>query len=158
MSVRINIGSLKEGLQEIQLTSKPEELGLESGLIKTEIEISFEVFKLNNQLDLKVRLSGEMNLECDKCLDVFSKRFETDFEIVFVTKSSREWSVDDDYVRNYNPYMKYIDITRDIRESILLAIPMKKIPGENDEGTCVLCGKTKQYWKGILTSDEDYLD
>ena len=155
MAIKINIGSLKDGNQQLELVSDTKELGLDENLLKSGLSITLDLTKTTHQLDVRARLKGELNLECDRCLDEFRKPFEADFELVFVQKSPREEVIDDDYIRSYSPHMKQVDITNDIKEIVLLSIPMKKIPEEKEDGSCSWCGKGKDYWNDIIVDEEE---
>jgi len=155
MAIRINIGTLKDGNQVIDFVSDPNEIGLDKSLIKDKILISIDLYKLPHQLDLKITVTCTLNLTCDRCLEIFPKELKADFELVFIQKSERESSFDDGYVKTFNPFMKTIDITGDIREFILLAVPMKHLPPENRDGSCSWCGKTNEYWKNYIKEIEE---
>jgi uncharacterized protein len=154
VAIKLNIGTLSEGSQQIELASDAREIGLEEKLIKGNIFIIIDLFKATHQLDLKVKISGVMNLICDRCLDVYEQPFEANFEIVFVQKSEREGVINDDYIRSYSTFMKTVDITNDIREYILLSVPMRKVPAETPEGACTWCGKTEEYWENLIQDKE----
>jgi uncharacterized protein len=154
VAIKLNIGTLKDGSQQIELVSDAKEIGLEDRLLKGNLLINVDLFKATHQLDLKVKISGVMNLVCDRCLDVYEMPFVSDFEIVFVQKSEREEAINDDYIRSYSPFMKTVDITNDIREYVLLSVPMRKVPAETPEGVCTWCGKTEDYWKNLIQDEE----
>lgn len=159
MAIKIGISSLNEGSQAIELKSDENELLLPQGILKGPLDVKLDLFKTSNQLDLKVSLKGIILLECDRCLDNFEQNFNSKFELVFVQKSHREEEINEDYIRTYSPHMRTIDITNDIKEAVLLAVPMKKLPGEKPDGSCLWCGRTKEFWDGILTEkndDEDF--
>jgi len=150
MAIKINIGTLEDGSHKLDLFSDTKELGLEQGLLKDKLKITLDLFKATHQIDLKIKLTGIMVLACDRCLEVYELPFENFFEQVFVQKSQREEAFNDDYIRTYSPFMKTVDITNDIREYVLLSIPMRKVPAENAEGICTWCGKTKEYWQKLI--------
>jgi uncharacterized protein len=155
VAIKINIGTLSEGNQQLELFSDAGEIGIDKKLLKGNLLIGIDLFKATHQLDLKVKLSGIMNLVCDRCLEVFELPFESAFEIVFVQKSEREEAINDDYIRTYSPFMKTVDITNDIREYVLLSVPMRKVPAETPEGVCTWCGKTEEYWKNLIKDEEN---
>lgn len=155
MAIKINIGSLKEGNQQLELVSDSRELGLDENILKSGLNITLDLTKTTHQLDVRTKLKGELNLECDRCLDEFKKPLEANFELVFVQKSPREEVIDDDYIRSYSPHMKQVDITNDIKETVLLSIPMRKVPHEKEDGSCSWCGKGKDYWSSIIKVDEE---
>jgi uncharacterized protein len=155
MAIRINVGTLKEGNQVLDFISNSREIGLEDTLLKDKLNISIDLNKVSHQIDMRISLDGLVNLICDRCLEVYEKKLKSEFELVFVQKSSRENSFDDGYVKTFSPFMKTIDITEDIREYVLLSIPMKHLPPENKDGTCSWCGKTKKFWKNYIKEIED---
>lgn len=155
MAIRINIGSLNDGFQLIELKSSETELNLPEGTVKDPLEIRLELFKTSHQLDIKAGITGILLMECDRCLEKFEKQFSASFELVFVQKSPREEEINEDYIRTYSPHMKSVDITNDIKESVILTIPMKKLPDEKQDGSCSWCGRTKDFWEGILVEKTD---
>jgi len=154
VAIKLNIGTLNDGSQQIELVSDAKEIGLDDKLLKGNLLIYIEFFKATHQLDLNVKVSGIMNLVCDRCLDAYETPFESAFEIVFVQKADREEAINDDYIRTYSPFMKTVDITNDIREYVLLSVPMRKIPAKTQEGVCTWCGKTEDYWKTLIKDEE----
>jgi len=155
MSIKINIGSLNDGGQQLEMDTDSAELGLEKNLVNGRVHILLDLFKANNQLSVKAKISGLFGFECDRCLELFDKPFEQDLEIVYVQKLHREEEFDDDYMRTYNPGMKTVDITNDIKEMVMLAVPMKRIPAEKPDGSCSWCGKTKEYWQQFIVDEEE---
>ena len=158
MSIKINIGSLKEGGQQIELETDAAELRLEESSgwqSKGNIKVLLDLFKTTNQLDIKANIRGLLQLECDRCLDLYEKPLEQNLELVYVLKSPREESVNDDYYRTYDPNMRTIDITNDIKEMIVLAVPMKRVPFEKEDGSCSWCGKTREYWQQFIVDEEE---
>lgn len=150
MAIKINIGTIGDGSHQLEIISDAKEIGLEKELLNDKFKITLDLFKATHQIDLKIKLAGIMTLACDRCLEVYELPFEKNFELVFVQKSQREEVFSDDYIRTYSPFMKTVDITNDIREYILLSIPMRKVPAETAEGVCTWCGKSKEYWQNLM--------
>ena len=155
MAIKINIGSLNEGSQVLELISDGKEIGLDDGFVKDPLEIKLELFKTTHQLDIKTQLKGTILLECDRCLEKFEKPLTSEFELVFVQKSPREEEINEDYIRTYSPHIKSVDITNDIKEAVILTVPMKKLPDEKPDGSCSWCGRTKEFWKDIIVEKEE---
>ena len=44
--------------------------------------------------------------------------------------------------------------TNDIKEMVLLAIPMRQVPEEKQDGSCSWCGKTKEYWHQFIVDEK----
>ncbi|MBE2227536.1 MAG: DUF177 domain-containing protein [Ignavibacteria bacterium] len=155
MAIKINIGSLNDGSQVLELKSDEKELGIEEGFLKEPVSIKLELFKTTHQLDLKAEISGIIFLECDRCLDRFEQKFSTSFQLIFVQQTHREEAFSEDDIRSYSSHMKSVDITTDIREAVILTVPMRKIPEEKPDGSCSWCGRTKEFWKDILSEKDD---
>jgi len=155
MAIKINIGALSDGSQQIELVTDYKELNLERDFLKGDINILLDLYKTVHQLDVKVKISGQLILECDRCLEIFEKNFETAFEIVFVQKALREHEIDEEYIRSYDASMQTIELTKDIRETVILSVPMRKVPDEKDDSSCLWCGKTQDYWSSILIEKDD---
>ena len=155
MAIKINIGSLNDGSQTLDIQSDEKELGLNEGFLKEPLQVKLELFKTHHQLDIKADISGVIFLECDRCLDKFEKKFNTSFEIIFVQQTHREEAFSEEEIRTYSPHMKSIDLTTDIKEAVILTVPMKKLPDEKPDGSCSWCGRTKEFWKDILVEKDD---
>jgi uncharacterized metal-binding protein YceD (DUF177 family) len=158
MAIRINLGTLKEGSQVIELDTDAHELGLDKSLLKDRLHVVLDISKTSNQIDIKLNLTGILMPECDRCLEIFEMPLNLDHELVFIQKSAREEKIDidsqDDYLKFYSPFMKSVDITNDIREFVLLAIPMRKVP-EWKDGKCTWCGRNEEYFKQFLASRDE---
>lgn len=155
MAIKFNIGTLNEGSQTLELLSDEKELGISEGFLKEPLAISLELFKTAHQLDLKANINGTIFLECDRCLEKFEKKFSTSFQLIFVQQTHREEAFSEEEIRTYSPHMKSVDITTDIKEAVILTVPMKKLPEEKPDGSCSWCGRTKDFWKDILVEKSD---
>ncbi len=155
MAIKFNIGTLNEGSQTLELQSDEKELGISEGFLKEPLAISLELFKTTHQLDLKANINGTIFLECDRCLEKFEKKFSTSFQLIFVQQTHREEAFSEEEIRTYSPHMKSVDITTDIKEAVILTVPMKKLPEEKPDGSCSWCGRTKDFWKDILVEKNE---
>ncbi len=153
MAIRISLGQVKDGINEFEMHASPGEIGIDEALLKDGIDINLSVEKVSNQLDLDVEVKGTMRLECDRCLEMFDKEFSSKFELVYVVEQFDGKIENDDYVRPYSPHMRYIDITKDVKDFIDLAVPMRRVPGENGDGSCSWCGKSREYWNNYIVNE-----
>ena len=84
MAIKINVGTLREGEQTIDFITDTNELGLDSSLIKDKLHISIDLNKVTHQIDMKISLVYTANLVCDKCIEIFEKKINSNFELVLV--------------------------------------------------------------------------
>lgn len=112
--------------------------------VKTNGDIVINVLlnKMYRQLHLKINIEGEFIFPCDRCLDDFSMKLKNEFEAVY-KMNKEDFDADesqDDNIFYISPEVNYIDIKDIVRDYILLAIPMRKVPEEKD-GICLCCNK-----------------
>jgi len=147
------MGQIKAGLNELEYDADAKEIGLDHVALKGKLSIFVAAEKLpNSQLDMSVTIKGIMKLGCDRCLETFEKEFENSFELVYIEQSRGEEIESDDYIRPYSPFMRYIDITGDIKDYVELSVPMRKVPDEKKDGSCSWCRKKKEYWDSLITN------
>jgi uncharacterized metal-binding protein YceD (DUF177 family) len=153
MAIRVSLGLAKDGLNEFDIIAAPGNIGIAEGVLKGNLELFISVLKISHQLDFSVKITGKLILECDRCLEKFEKDFSNSFELVYVVNDDGRKIDNDEYVRAYSPHMRYIDITKDVKDFVELSVPMRKVPDEKPGGACSWCGKTADYWKSFMTEE-----
>jgi len=86
---------------------------------------SFEANKYDDVVNVTGKITGTMSFECSRCLELFEQKTKISFECSF-TKEEFE-----------------CDIMEEVRETVLLNIPMKPLCNENCKGLCPVCGNNK---------------
>ncbi len=86
---------------------------------------SFEANKYDDVIDVVGTVTGTMSFECSRCLKLFEQEIKIPFECSF-TKEEYE-----------------CDITEEVRESVLLNIPMQPLCKKDCKGLCPVCGNNK---------------
>ena len=89
---------------------------------------NLELEKKSTLLNLKFLFSGEIDVQCDVSMESFTLKFETDYSVVVKFKDNLVSS--DDKVVFLPAGSHSLDVSRMIYESIILAVPQKKVhPG-----------------------------
>jgi uncharacterized metal-binding protein YceD (DUF177 family) len=89
---------------------------------------NLELEKKSTLLNLKFLFSGEIDVQCDVSMESFTLQFETDYSVVVKFKNNVVSS--DDKVVFLPAGSHSLDVSRMIYESIVLAVPQKKVhPG-----------------------------
>jgi uncharacterized protein len=139
---KINVLSLKEGEYKSDYAIKPSDLKLDEKIFINVINIDVIVRKNSYQLEIGINFNSKVRLECDRCLDKFNYDCQGKFSLFYkplLTKTQKiNEEQNDDTLRYYLADSKYIDLTNDLRDFIILSIPMRKVPEEID-GVCVKC-------------------
>ncbi|MDZ4712372.1 MAG: DUF177 domain-containing protein [bacterium] len=156
-NLKINISNLKDGKHKFDFNVKAEELSIDEVVIPSDIIVSAELYKTGNQISALVDLNGTFKLQCDRCLDDYDSGFNNRFEIIYKTDFKKDVkTVDDepeDDIKFISQNTKFIDLKNDVRDYILLSIPMKKAPAEID-GNCSYCKKNTEEMLSIKSKED----
>ena len=87
--------------------------------------------KNDNQLDVDVAIEGEVECECDRCLEPCP--ISIDYEGHLLVRISTEEGEYDGEVMWLNPAEEKLDLTQYIYESIILSLPYQRV---HTEGEC----------------------
>ena len=137
--MKIKISNLSEGTHQFRFSEPVKSLGLESPF-EGNVEVEVEISKTHNQLILYSSVSANTVFECDRCMTTANKQLNTEFELVYLQGVEPVESESDNIVY-ISSEADVIDISKDIRDFSILAVPMKKLCAEDCKGLCSKCGK-----------------
>ncbi len=86
---------------------------------------SFEANKYDDVISVVGKITGTMSFECSRCLSFFEENVDINFDCSF-TKEEFEF-----------------DLSEEMRETVLLNIPMKPLCKKDCKGLCQICGNNK---------------
>jgi len=144
---RLNIANLAEGVHQFSFKAIPGNIGLDdsfNGMV--EVEATLE--KMAHQFFLKAKAHVERLCECDRCLEQFPLDLRREYSVVYLHEG--EISIFDEEAEEiqFLPYdANYIDLDEDIRQYIMLAIPVKLLCKEDCLGICPICGANRNETK-----------
>ena len=142
---KINIHNLKEGEHKYEFTAYASYFGIEpdEAEVVDKLLITATLYKVGTQISVKIELQGKFKFQCDRCTEDYIYDFKTDFNIIYKYQFKGMEIVeksDDDEIKFIAANTIFIDLKEDIRDFIILSIPLKKAPEEKD-GICVYCKK-----------------
>lgn len=134
------IVEIPDGASERSLGLAEEDLDLdEYGFEGGQIDLSF--FKTPQFIRVNFTIDVDVELICDRSLDPFTHSIEDDYEVVFKVEVEEEREDEEGAVRRFDFSSNMFSIKDEVRDTILLNIPIKKLhPKFIDEE-----GKTKDY-------------
>ena len=138
--MKINISNLSEGTHDYQLSKKSEEIGLESNFFG-DVRAWITLEKVRRQLFVKAKISGQAHVECARCLDPFDREFISKFRIVYVQDEEEYLGGNEEEVRILHHDTNIIDLSDDVKDFMLLSVPLKLVCSEDCEGLCPRCGR-----------------
>ena len=98
-----------------------------------------EPVEANSQLVIKAKLKVGAKFECDRCTAEFSSDLNSEYRMVYLADESPEES-DSVNLAYLSPDADKIDISVEVRDYALLAVPMKKLCSDGCKGLCPRCG------------------
>jgi len=126
--VKIEVAKLRENtVENFQESLTPENLDLDTSEVKYkgDINISAEVIKEMSVVSAKMHFSATAGFTCSCCLKEFDKTIENDFDTKYPVEKLE----------------KYIDITKDMREEVILNYPVRFLCNPDCRGLCPKCGQ-----------------
>jgi uncharacterized protein len=139
--MKISLARLSEGLHTLNFVEKLAELGLENHLsLHDEVKIQVDIEKRSPHYFLKNRVQISGRFACDRCADEIDRSLSGESRVVFSSDEAMLAMSEADDIHFLATEAKEIDITNEIRDTVLLAIPMKILCSENCRGLCAGCG------------------
>jgi uncharacterized protein len=139
--MHINVSNLAQGVHTFSLEVAPADLELQqsyTSVIKAEVTIE----KGLRQMLLDVRIPGvDGCFLCDRCAEEFTKSISCSYRKVYVTRDTDAAGFQGDDIEIISPETSIIDLSDDVRDALLLAIPLKNLCREDCAGLCARCGK-----------------
>lgn len=130
--LQIDIRSLKVGYHEFNLTPMPEEVELDPDLfqdLRVDVGMDFDGKKALVTLDC----SAVVVLVCDRTQVQFEQPVKGRYSVLFAPSTGGNDESDEKNVRVLEASDEDIDITAEVRDTVLLAIPTRKVaPGAED--------------------------
>ncbi|TRZ63924.1 DUF177 domain-containing protein [bacterium] len=155
--MNINVLSLKDGENSYSFSETPDVFELSDFSFISDVKADVRLYKSSTQISLDIKVDTLLELSCDWCLEPYQFRLNTDFSLYYKYTNNREelQSAENDFddFKFISPDTAYIDLNKEIRDYIVLSLPMKRVPGEC-EGRCISCGKQlSELFSGHTESD-----
>jgi len=121
-------------------------IDLDPGLIASPCEIFCQVSKSGGLISAKGWVSGQMRLICDRCLKTFEDEYKSFFEVHYRPQSEAIPEEAPEKVLNPGDLEtvyyegEILDIGEQVRQTLLLSVPMRSLCREDCRGLCSRCG------------------
>jgi uncharacterized protein len=139
--LKIKVSNLTNGRYDYDFVGKISDIKVSEpyeGNYKTKAVLN----KFDNQIILDATTDIIANLVCDRCTKEFQSVITSKYRMIYLfiqnINDSENEKIDIIYL---HPETDKIDLSEDVRDYALLALPMKKLCSENCKGLCPKCGK-----------------
>lgn len=138
MAMKIDLNNIDKGENlNFEFETKAEELEVPEVKLRQPVSVMGQLTKFNGDLTLKGEIVTSLEVSCSRCLREFEHHLRMHFDW-----GARKGSGADSGAENVLLYKdSYIDITDDVRQMIVLNLPVKPLCREDCKGLCPQCGK-----------------
>lgn len=141
--MKIDLRKLDEGINAFTFDETSTDLALDdlsvtfSGPIHTEMN----VVKVGESLTASGTSSYKVQQECVRCLEPFAEHFSVEFRFILQKGEPRgPEEADDEAIIWIEEEAGMVDLSSDVRDYVLLEIPMNPVCREDCKGLCPSCG------------------
>jgi len=143
--MRIRVESILEGGKSLHEKIDPASIVLEEPYYSIDEPLTFTGHAIRSGEDIYVkgRLQGAVTSECGRCLKTFAMQIDLPVDSVFVPQ--REDTQDEDEMFEPESNVSYydgdsIDLLRELKDTILVNLPIKPVCRPDCKGLCPQCG------------------
>jgi uncharacterized protein len=137
--MKISISNLSEGVHSFHFSAEPTLLGLGSNFDR-DVIVDVKLNKTSREVLLQTQVSTVGTFICDRCIDGFQRGVTAAYRIVYLYDERGHDRYPDGEVQIIAAGTPFIDITEDVRQYLLLAVPVKLLCKESCKGLCPHCG------------------
>ena len=140
MGFVLDLRRLGEGVHRSSEVVSPEDLGLAwAGLVfSPEIRLQIVAARTDDDLDITVRYEGERQGECDRCLKPFREAYAGSLRAIARRSKPQHELAGQDGVLFHDGHL--LDLSTEVRESIIIDIPIQRLCSPGCRGLCPTCG------------------
>ena len=137
--MKIQVGSLSEGTHEYRFRTDAGDIQLGEGF-SGEVTVNATMQKTGHQLALRARITAQGTFICDRCTSPFTLRLAPEYRMFYVWNETDAESLDPSEVQVISAGLPIVDLTDDVRQTVLLSVPLKLLCKQDCRGLCPDCG------------------
>jgi uncharacterized protein len=137
--MKIQVAGLSEGVHAYHFDETASALGLGSEFSPVHVEAQLE--RQGEELILEGGIRTAVRCTCDRCLAEFTEELEPAYLMHYVHSEADAGRYDPAEVQVLGPDVTTIDLADDVRQTVLVAVPLKLLCRPSCKGLCPSCGK-----------------
>jgi len=137
---KLYIANLQDGVHTQEYTIQPAELSLsDEVLFGQDLRIRLEIEKVGRNLFIIAKLTAPLSLICDRCAEPYTGVLDETYRMLFTSDPDMA-NDEDESTFLIQDTADEIDLTDPLRETVLLAVPLKRLCRPECLGLCSHCG------------------
>ncbi|MBX2992700.1 MAG: DUF177 domain-containing protein [Bacteroidetes bacterium] len=137
--MKIQITGLSDGIHRYQFAVNPAELTL-GEYFDGDVAVEAVLDKSAAQILLTASITATARFTCDRCISLFTQRLNSEYSMLYVNEGIETQHLDPAEVQVIPPGLHIINIAEDVRQTVMLSVPLKVLCKETCKGLCPLCG------------------
>ena len=138
--MEILISRLKYGINRWQEHVNPADLELNPENFKNKVYVDITADKHTRKVLVQLTAQTEGINRCDRCGADFQNAIEGGCVVRFMqSESAFPGETSEDDLRTFHLGQDELDITQEVRDALLLALPLKRLCAEDCKGICTKC-------------------
>ncbi len=136
--MRIKISGLENGMYDYDFEADIEKIDLTEplfGKYNTNVVLN----KFDDQIILEASTTAGANFICDRCGTASKQTVKSKYKMIYLLRSI-EGAEEEINITYLSPDTHMIDISKDVRDYMILSTPMKILCKEDCKGLCAKCG------------------
>lgn len=141
--MEVALKGLAEGVNHLHRVTSAADLDMDIPEIPvaSSVHLDLEISKRRDTFLIEGWVSISAALECARCLDPFHQEIEGTMALLVHRGDVPRVDEWDDEVKVIAPEAETVDLTDEIRDAILLSLPVQPLCSEDCQGLCPLCGQ-----------------
>lgn len=146
--MRIKLNGLR-GMGEVEICDEisPSDLHLNKDEFDQPVGLRIKLQETADCIEGKLRIYTVTHRLCDRCAIEMNIPLIVEQNLTFVREGSRERKEESEDIIFYRADSPSADISQNIRDAVLLAVPMRILCKEDCKGLCPKCGADLNYEK-----------
>jgi len=139
--MKIHLPSLRDGHNLWTESVESHELELDTSSFSDVVFVEFDVEKRAGKIPVSITTRSIGSFYCDRCGEEFRLEVNGKCSIIFIQRENPlpdEMPGDD--LRTFLPGQRELDVTTEVRDALLLSVPLRRLCSDNCKGLCPKCG------------------
>ena len=137
--MKIQVAGLSQGVHRFSFRVPAAQLMLGDEFTQ-EVDVDAVLDRTATEIALKAGVRTGGQFVCDRCVAEFNLALTPSYHMLYVWDGADTAHLDRSEVQVVNPSLAVIDLSEDVRQTILLAVPFKLLCREDCRGLCPGCG------------------
>lgn len=140
-SLSIPLSSLNEGVSSFSFETAIPDLKVGDGCsFPDRVDVTARVTKMNDDFFIEIKAASNGHFICDRCNESFQTLIEGELKAVYTFDSDKAAGGGEDECHLLQASDQEIDVTQDVLDTLVLAVPAKHLCSEACAGLCSTCG------------------